>query len=281
MRTYSFALLFSFIFISCEDLPTREADVEEVISVSIKPPRLITKTRPTHAVLQSSIRLNRNDFLGLGYTADKKVSLDHLMQPDFDYKSLGKRKPKYQDEVHLFVDYNQLLTMTSMYFSNDSSSYILPDSLIKRNWIQEYEKSDNLAFEKQQEAYPLFIYNKSEDYTTLMLQDGALILIQEARDKYGNWRPIEYWEYSNNGNSYWEFEIFPNQFAVTKIYKYTGEFETELRIKLKSGSKVYYSNSFKGSIDPNQFDFDKETNLSRWIEKDPRTDLLLTLFLER
>src|SRR5690606_25952649 len=95
-------------------------------------------------------------------------------------------------------------------------------------------------------AMPVFITNNSKDTIFLDYQDLNAFIIQEAMDENGNWKPIEYWQYSWCGNSYDATGLLPNQFIVIKINKYSGNFETLLRVKLLNAKKVYYSNTFKG-----------------------------------
>jgi hypothetical protein len=84
-------------------------------------------------------------------------------------------------------------------------------------------------------------------------ENGRVIMIQEAKDEHGVWRPIEFWQYSWCGNSYHEEVLLPNNIAIVKVLKYDGDFETELRLKLKSDNTIIYSDSFKGKINKSQF----------------------------
>lgn len=103
-------------------------------------------------------------------------------------------------------------------------------------------------------AYPVFIRNTSKDTLNIDNQDGALFLIQEAKNKMGNWQPIEYWRYSICGNSYGYTSLGSNDILIIKKVKYQGEFETEMRLKLRINNKLFYSKPFKGSINIEQFD---------------------------
>jgi hypothetical protein len=102
-------------------------------------------------------------------------------------------------------------------------------------------------------AYPVYIWNPTTKITSIPVQGVATEIIQEAKDKNGNWRPIEYWVSGFCANGVWEYILKPNYYVVTSIYKYSGEFKTDLRIKFRRGGKIYYSNSFRGSINRGQF----------------------------
>jgi hypothetical protein len=111
--------------------------------------------------------------------------------------------------------------------------------------------------EKRQNKFvpsiPVFLYNPTNDTILFQIQNGRVIMIQEAKDEHGVWRPIEFWQYSWCGNSYHEEVLLPNNIAIVKVLKYDGDFETELRLKLKSDNTIIYSDSFKGKINKSQF----------------------------
>ena len=119
------------------------------------------------------------------------------------------------------------------------------------------------------QAIPVFIHNPSKDTIYLDQQDGRVIMIQEAKDENGQWKPIEFWRYSWCGNSYGAVGLLPNTVAIVKIFKYEGDFETEIRLKLKNGNDIIYSDSFKGKINKSQFDLPsdiKENYLARKLD---------------
>ena len=110
-------------------------------------------------------------------------------------------------------------------------------------------------------GYPVYIVNHTKKNIRIEEQDGRLMMIQEAKDKNGNWRPIEVWRFSDCGNSYGGILLKPNNYLMTKIISYKGNFETELRLKLLNDTIVFYSEPFKGSINLSQMDttlLDKE-----------------------
>lgn len=107
--------------------------------------------------------------------------------------------------------------------------------------------------------FTAYLVNTTDTTFNAKRQDGSLIMIQEAKNKDGEWQPIEHWIYSGCGNSYFNpLALEPNSFAEVGIIQYTGSFETQLRLKLKYGTEVLYSAPFRGSIDPSQMK--KETD---------------------
>ncbi|WP_269235031.1 hypothetical protein [Flavobacterium flavigenum] len=100
----------------------------------------------------------------------------------------------------------------------------------------------------------VFVTNPGTESVRVEVQDWQLMMIQEAMDKSGKWKPIEYWEFSGCGNSYGGIALKPNHLIATKIIKYSGNFKTKLRLKFLNDSIVYYSKPFTGSINSSQFD---------------------------
>lgn len=98
----------------------------------------------------------------------------------------------------------------------------------------------------------VYIQNNTSDTISISHQDFKVYILQEALDKNGVWKPIEYWESSDCGNSFGKIKIDPNGIIETKSIKYSGNFETKIRFKLSDNNKVYYSNAIEGNINPNK-----------------------------
>ena len=95
---------------------------------------------------------------------------------------------------------------------------------------------------------PVIIKNKAIKNTNhLLLHKGSAILIQEAKNKNGEWKEIENLTKEKIGNFY--YKINPKEYIYTKVPRYKGTFETTFRIKLKLDNEKYiYSNEYKGII---------------------------------
>ena len=107
--------------------------------------------------------------------------------------------------------------------------------------------------------FTAYLVNTSKETFTAKRQDGSLIMIQEALDEEGEWKPIEYWVYSGCGNSYDNpLELDSGKYVIVPIKKYSGEFKTKIRLKFKYGKKIMYSKPFSGSVNLSQFN--KEEN---------------------
>jgi hypothetical protein len=107
---------------------------------------------------------------------------------------------------------------------------------------------------KNDSLISIYVRNKSDKNTLIQMQERQLFLIQEAKDKDGNWKPIEYWKYASCGNSYFSCELAPNETMKSETKSYFGKFKTEIRFKLRNRNKIYFSNVLKGKIELSQFD---------------------------
>ncbi|MEM1003096.1 MAG: hypothetical protein AAGH46_10650 [Bacteroidota bacterium] len=142
----------------------------------------------------------------------------------------------------------------------------IDDSIIK-------EKSDNLYFHFLPDRkprsftlkgfnwyqhvppnyFPAFLVNTTDYPFFTEMQDGSLMIIQEALDEEGVWKPIEYWIFSGCGNSYNFLKLAPGKCVMVPVKKYAGEFQTKIRLKFKTPNGLIYSEPFEGSIEKSQF----------------------------
>lgn len=138
---------------------------------------------------------------------------------------------------------------------NHYDSEFIANSELK-NEFKNNEKSSAkfrlIAKSNDDRKISVYIQNNTSDAISLSHQDYSIYILQEAMDKNGLWKPIEYWESSNCGNSFGEIKIEPNEIIQTKSTKYSGNYKTKIRFKLSANNKVYYSNSLNGTINPNK-----------------------------
>lgn len=155
-----------------------------------------------------------------------------------------------------------------MYFNQNS---IINESVINDKINKNFEKinkSENIKVfieQKDENKFSIFIKNSSNENLVLVPQDNSLYLIQEAIDKKGDWKPIEFWGFSTCGNSYdRKINFNPNQIIELDSPKYKGDFTTKIRFKLRLNNKVYYSNSIPSTINISKFQ--KSKWFSEFIE---------------
>jgi len=189
-----------------------------------------------------------------------------------------------KDGLKILVSKKQLLTIDLEDFSIPP-----PPALIENNKEFEFDSIETAKATNEWnkrprdyvQAIPVFIFNATKDTVFLEQQDGSVIMIQEAKDENGVWKPIEFWRYSWCGNSYGAEGLAPNDLAVVKVFNYTGDFETELRLKLKNSDKTIYSHSFKGKINKSQFELPTEIRDKYLARKDDDKEYLDRIFLNK
>ncbi len=113
--------------------------------------------------------------------------------------------------------------------------------------------------------YQILLLNNSADTIHLARQDGSLICVMQALTKDKQWRPVQYWQFSWCGNSYFDQLLLPKERVslLTKLPK-RGDYKTKLRYKLAGTDRFYYSNEFEGYI-----------NYQEFIEENPCYPLLV------
>lgn len=179
---------------------------------------------------------------------DEKVPYDYFYQPLFIADSLDSLAGQIENiTFRILVD---TASSVQIPFYPDVPED-LPGPQISE-WTDKNRKMVN--------AYPVYIWNPTNETTSIPVQGVATELIQEAKDEKGNWRPIEFWVSGFCGNGMWDYILKPNYYVITSVYKYSGQFDTDLRIKFRRGTKVFYSNSFRGKINKSQFNQDKYFN---------------------
>jgi hypothetical protein len=126
---------------------------------------------------------------------------------------------------------------------------------------------DLTVFADKYFAYKLYLINASKDTIKIPAQDGRIKIIQQARNKNGEWQDIENFYNSWCGNSYYTLRLKPNEFQIFSTPIFKGEFTTQLRFKLELDRQVIYSNYYTSQINFGQLlnpkDKDK-TGIAVW-----------------
>jgi hypothetical protein len=156
------------------------------------------------------------------------------------YKSYDP-EPDNPDNPLVFVDDNgtsDIADSSDVEIFIDTSRAV---GFIYKNYLFEKQSGGNANF-------PVFIKNISKD--TLRIGEGGSSdifsrLIMEAKNKSGEWKPIEQYLFFSCGTGIKEYFILPNHIAITGAKIYKGKIKTELRLTM---GKVH-SNSFIGYLD--------------------------------
>ncbi len=111
--------------------------------------------------------------------------------------------------------------------------------------------------QQTQKGFTIFrISNHSAQTQALKIQDGSLIMIQEALGPEGNWIPVEYWDYDwGFGSEFGELHLKPQHSVRITAPKFEGDFKTKFRLKLKINDTedLLYSEEFEGMVSVAQF----------------------------
>ena len=206
---------------------------------------------------------------------------------EFQVKNDGYSIRENKINIWLFIDTSKIISTPRNW-----QGYIPPpmpsDLTLKfssdTNIIGENNNSSDMDLNKSknklpskkeyQSFYPVYIINKSD--STVMFYFNIItgfIMIQEALDSSGIWKPIQYWEnvwcsICDDG-----VNVKSNYFALTRMPIFTGTFKTKIRLKLKLYNDYYYSNEIHGSINYSQFDF--PSNEFEYYDDDKKNRMLL------
>src|SRR5690554_1767318 len=217
--------------------------------------------------------------------ASQKIDLNK--QPTYgDYRNQsfeGYPWPKKPIKIEILIDTTRIISTRDIGITRIPpppptiiESELLSDHFDYSDTIEIKTDSINLGYKQNPwiNNYPVFIVNFTD--TIISLTYGAISgfsMIQEAKDSIGNWKPIQYWHWDWCGNTYSTVDLKPNYYALTRTPKFSGDFKTKLRLKLRFFNEYFYSNEFIGSIDYSQFDFPESLE---FFDNREKTYMLLT-----
>lgn len=104
-------------------------------------------------------------------------------------------------------------------------------------------------------GFRLWLVNGTAEKQGFSASDSRLPIVQEAQDREGRWRPIEYLPSSWCGNSRHTVFLQPGERWSFAVPRYEGPFATKLRFRMDRGRDLppLLSAEFEGSIDERQF----------------------------
>jgi hypothetical protein len=160
-------------------------------------------------------------------------------------------------QAHDFVSFHEdyarrrtVDTFEALLYANEAENTKLTKKQIAEILSKNKSEADSIHQVNNNGQQLVWLINNSRDTISLQMQDWLYICILEALDLNNEWRPIEYWRFSNCGNSYYNKRLLPktaNSF-ITSIPQ-NGNYKTKLRFKLLGLNRFYYSNLFSGNID--------------------------------
>lgn len=104
----------------------------------------------------------------------------------------------------------------------------------------------------------LVLANGTKEPVQLQASDSRLELGREAKDRSGNWRPIEFRAPSDCGNSRHQVVLSADRVWVWDVPSWNGSFATKCRYVLSGLDKPVVSEEFDAKIDPQSFELPAE-----------------------
>jgi hypothetical protein len=101
-------------------------------------------------------------------------------------------------------------------------------------------------------ARPVYIVNETGRTKLLYGFNSELEAYQEAKDTTGQWRPIEEQELLMDSFPF-ALKIFPHEYFAFLVPIYTGNFYTQIRVRLYNDDNVVVSRPYWGRINLSQF----------------------------
>lgn len=123
--------------------------------------------------------------------------------------------------------------------------------------------------DKERAYLPAFIYNETLSDKFLIGMRWEPWSILEARAPDGQWYPIQYYRPQDCATDMGYLKIAPQEFCVLSLPLFTGNFRTELRLRIETGKQVLLSNTFKGRINRTQFELSPINPIRRLLKDIP------------
>ena len=117
-----------------------------------------------------------------------------------------------------------------------------------------YRDSLNALLSENKSGLILYLSNGSTDGAWIRAADSNILGILEAKDKHGNWRPIEYKPWYTCGNSYHRLHLPVHEGWKFLIDIPRGTFYTAVRWKYFGNEKPLYSNEVKTGVPETRFE---------------------------
>jgi hypothetical protein len=215
------------------------------------------------------------------YGVNIKDSLNFSLSKNYKSENYTQFKPdslqSKSDSLILIVDSkNKNFHSDELHFFSLKPVPLSPEFLdsLKQHHRNQYEKvTDTAAFRKKAlkrkythyRTLPVFLYNSSSKNKVISNSAlaGDLLMVVEAKDKKGNWRPIEYNYVPGRicSGGIRDYVLKPKHFIVSTIKKYMGHYKTKLRVKLLTYNQLIYSNEFNGVINYSQFNHPEQVKM--------------------
>lgn len=145
-----------------------------------------------------------------------------------------------------FFDLRERISEFEMPKTNDSDKLTI---------LTDYTKNIKVTMYDNHYCYPVYVINNEKAPKLFTGKDSWVFAIQEALHPNGKWYPIEQRGFDFCGHGKWETTLNPKEYIVFFVPKYEGNYKTKIRIKIRTGGKIIFSEPIMGSISMKQFLF--------------------------
>jgi hypothetical protein len=130
---------------------------------------------------------------------------------------------------------------------------------------KEYVRIADSIHQANNGVQKVWLINNTSKPVYVQMQDGSYMCVMEGLTKNKVWRPIQYWQSSWCGNSYYSKAIGPDS-ATSFVCQIPsrGDYRTKLRFKLLGYGGSYLSNEFDGTINYCEFVEDSSDYELNW-----------------
>ncbi|MCA9668699.1 MAG: hypothetical protein KC503_24065 [Myxococcales bacterium] len=135
--------------------------------------------------------------------------------------------------------------------TNPSRALRGADRVLRR--LVAHQKSLQLVADVRGKTLRLLLVNNSGHTVAFDALDSALPIVQQARDAHGRWRDLQTMARSFCGNSLHRLYLRDGRFWRFDAERFAGSRRALLRFELRAGRLRLASNSYRGRVDPRQY----------------------------
>ena len=185
----------------------------------------------------------------------EKKGIDYSLYEKMDQAPQAEKKFHPKKKAKVPFSYNQIFDPFIKRKKGRNENLTYEKGLwtnIKITVIDSLKTNINVGLRKSKKArwvqgFPVIIENTSKSRTmSLPVYRGCAKIVQEAKNKNQEWIEIERFTKEKLGNFF--YKIAPQQYIYTKIPIYEGKDSTTFRVRLILEDTIFYSNSYKSSI---------------------------------
>jgi hypothetical protein len=140
------------------------------------------------------------------------------------------------------------------------------DSVLQPLSFQIFDQ--HMVWAGRYDGFTVRMTNISDTDLVVTAREGTVAIVQQAQDRYGRWRDVEYLPWYVCGNSYAQWTLRAGTAREFIAPRYRGRFHTLLRFVFRDDSVHYaasakqpptimYSPTFEGSLNESQFTWRK------------------------